>query len=568
MSVTARPAAAVAPDARVTVGNPGTPFSQNKQNEPAVAIDPNNPNIVAAGANENIDLEACNAGNPKSCPFTNGVGVSGIYFSVDSGKSWTQPTYSGWSARGCLGPAPCAPGVGPIGTLPKYFENGLVSNGDAALAFGPRPGPSGFSWSNGSRLYYANIATNSSTARDEQSFKGFGAIAVSRTDDVVAAAAGDARAWKDPVIVTKQNSALFSDKEAIWVDNAASSPHFGNVYVCDAAFRSIAGAPEPIMFARSTDGGDTWTSRQLSSATDTSQTGGRQFCTIRTDSNGTVYVYWIGTDIRTRNSVFFQTRSFDGGVRFERPRVAVDNVIECGLPDVNTGRNSMDGVAGARAGSAPSVDIASGAPTGTGATNQIVLTWCQGPTPSATSPGPNETAAIRTSTDRGDTFVAASAASASSDRPFFPAIAIAPNGTSVYVTYSAFLQPWQHTTANPRLMQGVVRSASVNTTTGAIGAWSDLHRGPTGDARGSSQNNLVAEFLGDYNYAWATNTFVVAVWNDVRGAADCPAIDAYRQMVADGTATASSTDPNRPSPNTDCPATFGNSDIFSFTSAP
>jgi hypothetical protein len=174
----------------VTVGSPDGLFPQNKQNEPSVAINPIAPNIVAAGANDEIDLEACNVADDTTCPFTAGVGVSGVYFSTTSGDSWQQPTYSGWTARDCLGVAgtsadTCAAHVGPIGTLPRYYENGLVSDGDPAVAFGPKPGAGGtFAWSNGWRLYYANLSSNFSAERSEAEFKGFEAIAVSRLDDI------------------------------------------------------------------------------------------------------------------------------------------------------------------------------------------------------------------------------------------------------------------------------------------------------------------------------------------------------------------------------------------------
>jgi len=122
----------------------------------------------------------------------------------------------------------------------------------------------------------------------------------------------------------------------------------------------------------------------------------------------------------------------------------------------------------------------------------------------------------------------------------------------VYLTYDAFLDPWRDNTSDSRNMQGVVRFASGSD----LMTWSTLHRGATGDARGSSANALTSEFLGDYNYIAATNDFSVAVWNDTRDAAVCPAINAFRQSIVDDSPIAP------PAPNADCPATFGNSDIF------
>src|ERR687897_3544123 len=321
-------------ESEVTAGSNDNIFSQNKQNEPAVAIDAAHPTVVAAGANDNIDMEACNAGPPTYCPFTLDVGGSGVYFSFDSGDSWIQPTYTGLTARDCLGdPDPavttdvCVAHPGPIGTLPRYDEAGLVSDGDPALAFGPVPDAEGdFSWANGSRLYFGNLTSNLSVS-ETLSFKGFEAIAVSRIDGdpaLTPAIVADQDNWLDPVIVSKQSSATFSDKEQLWVDNTESSPFFGNAYVCFARFQGAGAAPMTLAVSR--DGGDTWTSSKVSPAHNiAAKHFGQSGCTVRTDSDGVVYVFYEQLQNPSNPSVGFPpaathmlVQSFDGGQTWTR----------------------------------------------------------------------------------------------------------------------------------------------------------------------------------------------------------------------------------------------------------
>lgn len=548
-------------DVRVSVGSPPTPFSQNKQNEPALAVDANHPSILVAGANDEIDMEACNAGADNTCPFTPGVGVSGVYFSFDSGAHWIQPTYTGLTARDCLGAVGAAdPGCtahpGPIGTLPWYAENGLASDGDPALAFGPRPGPGGFSWANGSRLYYANLTANVGATRSEQTFKGFEAIAVSRTDNVQAAAASNKAAWMPPVVISRQSSTTFSDKEQIWADNVSSSPYFGTAYVCWAAFRGQEkgnAAPAPLQVAVSHDGGDTWTQHQISAAANNSQRNPTDGCTIRTDSHGNAYVFGLGTVASAGNQAFeLMSVSTNGGANWSRPRPVAGPVTQPGVRDPVQGRPVIDGVAGARSdlAPAPSVDIANGAPTGAGATDRIVMTYVSG---SLATPHVYFTE----STNRGSAWMAPRAIESGGDRGLFAAPAISPNGSDVYVVYNAFNTPYQPTTSTPRALVGVVKHADSSAApAAATGAFTELHRGVPGDPRGSSANALLSEFLGDYVYAVATRTYGAGVWNDARNAADCPAIDTWRQALQNGLT------PPRPAPEQECPATFGNSDIY------
>jgi len=582
------------PDTLVTVGSPSSPFSANKQNEPAVAIDANHPTVLAAGANDNIDMEACNAGPDDDCPFTEGVGVSGVSFSFDSGTTWTQPTYTGWSARHCTGAPgddpPCEPRIGPIGTLPGYFEAGLVSDGDPAVAFGPVYANGEFSWANGSRLYYANLTSN---FPGQEGFKGFEAIAVSRIDGspstgLTAATIANQANWQAPVIVSKQNAALFSDKEQVWADNAESSPFFGNTYICSAAFRGVPGTSQPLVVASSTDGGDSWTTRQITPATNNVNSAngfGRSGCTIRTDSRGVAYVFsYQFANGTPGNGLQLLSTSTDGGRHWTKSRPIFPATDLCNAFEPSIGRCVEDGIGGARddLGPSPSLDIANGAPTGTDATNQIVDAWADG------RDGLNhEHVMFATSTNGGATWTTPRTIETAGDRGYYAAPAISPNGADVWVVYNAFTTPFRDDTTSPRNLVGVVKHADV-AAGGTVGGFTEVHRSPGGDPRGSSQNNLAAEFLGDYVYAAATRTYGAAVWNDVRQAADCPAIDAYRQdlhdqAVAIGAPVADPEEPRgaeeaahrlnktqepepvAPAVQQSCPPTFGNSDIFGGT---
>jgi hypothetical protein len=218
------------------------------------------------------------------------------------------------------------------------------------------------------------------------------------------------------------------------------------------------------------------------------------------------------------------------------------------------GRPVIDGIAGARSdlAPAPSMDIANGAPTGAGATDRIVLTYVSG---GLAQPH----VFLSESTNRGDTWSAPRSIETAGDRGIYVAPAIAPDGTTVYVTYNAFTTPFRTNTTEPRNLVGVVLRAGVSG--GSTGAFTSAYRSPGGDPRGSSANALISEFLGDYVYAAATRTYAVAVFNDARNAADCPAIDAYRSALQAGTAATA------PAVQQECQLTFGNSDIFSFTTA-
>jgi hypothetical protein len=571
----------------VSVGSPADTTPQNHQNEPAVAIDANHTNFAVAGWNDFVDWAPCpqaDAVQFGTCadPADDGVGLSAVAFSFDSGKSWIQPTYTGWTAADCIPTSTCSAHAGPIHTLPWYFENTLVSSGDPAVAVGPIPANGHFSWANGSRVYYGNLvgAWPSGFAFPNPEFHGVLGIGVSRLDNPTPSSVLDKASWKPPVIInTHTGQTSFEDKDQLWVDNVSSSRFFGRVYECNAEFRSNGqhngrggSFPAPLTFSYSADGGSTWSTKQITPA-GTNGSGPNLFglsgCTVRTDSHGTVYVFaemfqnptLVGLPTHGFHVMF---KSTDGGQSFTKAQVVGQITDPCFFVDPVYGRCVMDGFAGARTdlSAAPSVDIANGAPTGVGATNEILDAWADGG-----SDVNANTAKLIWSTNGGQNWSNPATVSLGGDRPLYAAPAISPGGDRAYVIYEADTAPWRGADmTSPRPYHGVFLTAPL--TGGAPGSWSTIYNGSTtttaghNDLRGTYPgHDIYQERVGDYVYAAATATYGLGVWTDAQNATVCGPVQTYRAAsLAAGTLALPA-----PWPLADCPGTFGNTDIWAST---
>ena len=246
-------------------------------------------------------------------------------------------------------------------------------------------------------------------------------------------------------------------------------------------------APAQLKVGVSTDGGDTWSTHPIGAAANNGQRNPVDGCTVRTASDGTAYVFGIGTvSSAGKGSFELMSTSTNGGGTWSSPTPVAGPVTQPGIVDPVLGRPTIDGIAGARSdlAPAPSVDIANGAPTGGDASNRIVMSYVSGTIDT-------QHVYFTESADGGSTWSTPRAVeTGSSDHGYYTAPAISPDGHNVYVVYNAFTTPYQNTTSTPRVLVGVFIHATVGLS--GTGAFSEVNRGAPGDPRGSSQNNLVS----------------------------------------------------------------------------
>ena len=494
-------------------------FPTNKQNEPTVAIAPNGTNAIS-GSNDEQNQPPCGPGPVRgataanNCSFFPGVGTSGVYTSTDAGATWTNlgllPGYNDTTH--------IAPSAGALST--SVAPGTLVSDGDPVVVFGPKPGADGtFSWSNGTRAYYANLSSYTSSATRGQQAPEL--IGVSMSDDYGAS-------WYDPILAVAKNGYVFNDKEDIWADRNPSSPFFGRVYITWTQFRDIPGAAEPVMFVYSADGGLTWSAPNQLSIAQNYAFGGRQGSVVRTGPDGTVYAMWEDSDLNGYKHVL-QTSS-DGGRTWSKTRtIAYNTDISDPIPGANFRTDSF-----ASAG----VDPASGA---------VYVAW------SSAASGSGRIV-VASSRDHGQSWsTPATVSTAREGYAFFQGLDVAPNGR-VDVGYQALIAK---NTATYGTGNASVNSYYVSSADGAT--WSKPLKvsSASSDPAASAQNNLARQFWGDYNTVASTNDTALFIYTDSRSGQGCAAVDAYQHGL-DGSGPATT----KPAPEKVCGDQFGNSDVF------
>ena len=514
--IIAAPAMAAGPSAPTNTlvdQDHGLAFPQNKQNEPAITRDPST-GVLIAGANDEIGQPLCPgtiAPLASPCPFKPGVPTSAFYRSSDNGQTWTG------------------------GYLPGFDTIGRTSGGDPSLDYGPRQCADGtFKFTCGTVIYYSSLADPFPERGGEQ-------VTVSRSYD-------DGASWQAPVEATStDNSSSFDDHEWIAVDHTLGSPNFGRVYVNWAVFcNTCAGNGNVKLYvSHSDDEGRTWSKAvQISAANNNTPQGFRETGQMAVSSTGTVEVFWTeNADSTKLPSLQVVATSTDGGATFSAP-ITIAQVMDYplrGTPfDVVDLFNRVPGMS-ARVDCFPH-------PAADPSSDAMYVVWCD----FGSGHGVVKAAV---SNDGLSWTELGTIASVTGRNAFFPAASVSSGGT-LAVVFDALRappasNPWQ-TGVQVYDTYFVERLAGSSTFTSPLRV-SAVSSNPDG----SSYNNLMEQFIGDYIGIVAGPSSAYAVWTDSRNATACAAVDAYRTQIYAGSKSAVA-----PNPDTACATSFGNTDTM------
>jgi hypothetical protein len=238
--------------------------ARGRQNEPAVAMDPRNPNVIVGSSNDYCAVYD-DGNDADGAPIASGPIWIGYYRSTDGGTSFVSSLVPGY----------------PGDTTPYASRSQLrtASSGDPVLA-----------WDRHGRLFEGTETSEDAAGTP----KGFGDQGVATFENPAGADAADTTRdgleFKRTVVVAKGSSApgiggKFNDKTAIEADRTGGACD-GNVYF---AYSRFTGSQQSnIYFTRSMDHGVSFSQPALLSPS----TKSVQDADIAVTGNGHVYVTW------------------------------------------------------------------------------------------------------------------------------------------------------------------------------------------------------------------------------------------------------------------------------------
>ena len=245
---------------------------RRQQNEPTVAVDPTDTEVVVAGSND-----YCAA-------IVNNEVWAGYYRSTDGGETWSLSLVPGYPDD-----------TSDVGEA-SPVHGSCAASGDPTQSF-----------DDDGNLFYGFICFNRSKPIN-------GGVYVARYSDHGAR-------YDQTVLVKKGTpsglfqSGLFQDKINLTADQT-DGEHSGNVYVAWSQYSAFA-PTNAVLFSRSTDHGDTWSNPFRVTP---QEHGTGSFADVAVGPDGTVYLTYVTYPSSSRPTAdVWLLVSTDGGVSFGAP---------------------------------------------------------------------------------------------------------------------------------------------------------------------------------------------------------------------------------------------------------
>ena len=267
--------------------------SRGRQNEPAVAIDPRNPNVIVGSSNDYCAVYDAGV-DINGAPIPSGPIWLGYYRSTDGGGTFVSSLVPGYP-----------------GDASPYASRASIrtaSSGDPVLA-----------WDTQGRLF-VGAESSDDPAGTKKTYGDTWVATFQNPQGASGPTARDGTEFVRSVVVGKGAAApnllgKFNDKTALEADRT-TSPCRDNVYF---AWSSFTGNKSQILFSRSTDHGATWNQ----GAKLTPSLNSVQGADIAITGDGTVYVTW-GTEVaRSDGLSVWYAKSTDCGASFSPAREIV-----------------------------------------------------------------------------------------------------------------------------------------------------------------------------------------------------------------------------------------------------